>query len=94
MSEKWKPSPREEHFLWYLRLVTRYGVGVGGLIWAIVTNHLSPVLLMVLGALATATDVAMVVRDLIIAAKQERAMIELEQAKRYPLPTSDDDSRP
>lgn len=74
MSERgrdWGPSPRELHLLWYLRLITRYGVGVGGLIWAMLTNHLEPVLLMILGAISTSTDALLFTRDLLRAITEE-----------------------
>lgn len=67
----WGPGPRELHLLWYLRLTTRYVVGVGGLVWAMVSDHLEPVLLIILGAVATSTDVLMFARDLISAAKED-----------------------
>ena len=69
----WKPSRHEERLLWYLRLLSRYGVGVGGLVWALATRQTDTVLLMVLGALATSTDMFTVARDLIRASRdQER----------------------
>lgn len=68
---QWMPSRREQRILWWLRLVTRYVVGVGGLTWALATNHIEAVLLMVLGALATSTDVFAVAKDLISAAREE-----------------------
>lgn len=74
----WGPSPREQHLLWYLRLITRYIVGVGGLVWAMLTNHLEPVLLMILGAVATSTDVLMFARDLIRTAKEENRVLKRE----------------
>lgn len=75
----WGPSPREQHLLWYLRLITRYVVGVGGLVWAMLTNHLEPVLLMILGAVATSTDVLMFAKDLFSAAREESKAIEKEK---------------
>lgn len=72
----WGPSPRELRLLWYLRLITRYVVGVGGLVWAMLTNHLEPVLLMILGAVATSTDVLVFARDLFLAAREESRAIE------------------
>lgn len=51
--------------------MTRYLVGVGGLVWAMVTDHLDPILLMILGAVATSTDVLLFAKDLIKVAKEE-----------------------
>ena len=47
--------------------------------WAMLTNHLEPVLLMILGAVATSTDVLMFTRDLVKAAKEESRILERER---------------
>lgn len=62
----------------WLRRLMRYGVGGGGLVWAMATNHLEPVLLLVLGAIATSTDVARFAVDLIRAAREEEALLDRE----------------
>lgn len=74
---EWKPAtPKELKVERWLRRAMRYGVGGGGLVWAMATDHLEPVLLLVLGAIATSTDVAKFAIDLIRAAKEEEELLE------------------
>jgi len=76
MNGEWMPSRGEQRLLFWLRRIMRYGVGGGGLIWAMVTDHLEPVLLFVLGAVATSTDILKFAADLFKAAKEEEKVLE------------------
>jgi hypothetical protein len=50
--EEWTPSKREQQLSWWLPRLMRYGVGGGGIVWAIWTGHTQPVIWAVLGLLA------------------------------------------
>jgi len=67
----WIPSQREQRVLWWLRLTMRFVVGGGGIVWALLTDHLDPVLVLVLGALATSTDVLSFARELVVTARED-----------------------
>lgn len=63
---RWRPRPWESEVEWYLRILTRYVVGVGGLVWETVADDLrNSIALLTFGAIATSTDVIGHVRDLI-----------------------------
>ena len=48
---EWTPSRTEQRLLWWLRAILQ-GVGGAGIVWAIVSNHLSFIIWAVLGPLA------------------------------------------
>ena len=71
--QTWVPSRWEQEFLWWLRVLMRYGVGGGGLVWeTVVDNFHNSLALLVFGALATSTDVLSYVRDLIKDARAQK----------------------
>jgi hypothetical protein len=75
----WKPSRREQHILWWLQLIMRYGVGGGGLVWeALVDKLKNPYALLVFGALATALDVFSYLKALVKQAREETVGLEHE----------------
>lgn len=75
MTADWKPSRTEQRLLWWLKLLMRYPIGGGGVIYSVFVRP-DALAILVFGAIATSMDVGQLAVMLFRAAREESRAIE------------------
>lgn len=76
----WKPARWEQHLLWWLKLLMRYPIGGGGVIYeALIAKD--PIGTLVFGAIATSLDIGSLALTLLRAAAAQ-ANVEIDRDDR------------